>query len=131
MLRYFLVIAAMYAASVYAADLTFISDGVNPGNGEQYKVYIDLSTIHREGNYQTAKTVAIYKHPITAANFNGVKSMVNTFQVDCQLNLKRVTYIGFLDAHGRVIVEEHYPDAAQEQFGIDTVDQKFKAYLCA
>lgn len=113
-----------------AGDLTFITDAVNSGNGKKYKAYIDQSTIHREGAYETVKVVSIYENPITAAGFAGVKSMVNTFQADCLRHVKRVTYIGFLNTQGQVIVEEKYPSAPDEPFGNNMVDQKIKPYLC-
>jgi hypothetical protein len=50
--------------------------------------------------------------------------------VDCHRHVKRVTYIGFLDAQGKVIVEEKYPNAQEEPFGTGTVDQKIEPYLC-
>jgi hypothetical protein len=113
-----------------AGDLTFVSDAVNSGNGKKYKAYIDQSTIHREGTYETVKVVSIYENPITAAGFAGVKSMVNSFQVDCHRRVKRVTYIGFLNTQEQVIVEEKYPNAPDEPLGKNTIDQKIQPYLC-
>lgn len=130
MLKRLITLVALSVSMATAGDLTFIADAVNPGNGKTYKAYIDQSTLHREGAYESIKVVSIYEKPISAAGFAGVKSMVNTFQVDCHRHVKRVTYIGFLDAQGRVIVEEKYPDAQDEPFGVDTMDLKIEPYLC-
>jgi hypothetical protein len=130
MLKHFIALATLSMSLAQAGDLTFIAEAVNPGNGKKYKAYIDQSTIHREGAYESVKVVSVYEQPISAAGFAGVKSMVNTFQVDCHRHVKRVTYIGFLDAKGGVIVEEKYPTAPDEPFGTDTVDQKIEPYLC-
>lgn len=130
MLRPLLALLTLSASIVSAGDLTFIADAINPGNGKKYKAYIDQSTIHREGAYETVKVVSIYETPISAAGFAGVKSMVNIFQVDCRRHVKRVTYIGFLDSQGQVIIEEKYPNAPDEPFGKDTVDLKIQPYLC-
>lgn len=130
MLRQLIALMILSVSVAHAGDLTFISDAVNPGNGKKYKAYIDQSTIHREGAYETVKLVSIYEKPISAAGFAGVKSMVNTFQVDCLRHVKRVTYIGFLNVQEQVIVEEKYPQAPDEPFGDNTVDQKILSYLC-
>lgn len=130
MLKRLITLVALATSIASAGDLTFIADAINPGNGKKYKAYIDQSTIHREGAYETVKVVSIYEKPISAAGFAGVKSMVNTFQVDCHRHVKRVTYIGFLDTEGKVIIEEKYPNAPDEPFGVDTVDVKVKSYLC-
>ena len=130
-MRFFILLLALLPATAYASDLTFISDASNPGNGKKYKAYIDQSTIHREGVYQTVKLVSIYENPISAAGFAGVKSMVNTFQIDCLRHVQRVTYIGFLDTQERVIVEEKYPNEANEPFGSDTVGNQIAPYLCS
>ena len=123
-------LSALSLSLAQAGDLTFIAEAVNSGNGKKYRAYIDQSTIHREGAYESVKLVSIYDQPISAAGFAGVKSMVNFFQVDCHRHVKRVTYIGFLDAQGHVIVEENYPDAPDEPFGSSTVDRKVEPYLC-
>jgi hypothetical protein len=125
-----LLLSALSISISSAGDLTFIADAVNPGNGKKYKAYIDLATRHREGTYETVKLVSIYENPISAAGFTGVKSMVNTFQIDCRRQVKRVAYIGFLNSKGEVIVEEKYPDAPDEPFGVGTVDLKILSYLC-
>jgi hypothetical protein len=124
------ILMALSISTASAGDLTFLADAVNPANGKGYKAYIDQSTIHREGTYETVKLVSTYDEPITAAGFTGVKSMVNTFQADCHRNVKRITYIAFLNAKGEVIVDEKYPDASDEPFGVGTVDLKVKSYLC-
>jgi hypothetical protein len=123
-------LAALSVSILSAGDLTFLADAVNPGNGKKYKAYLDQSTIHREGAYETVKRVSIYENPISAAGFAGVRSMVNIFQVDCHRHVKRVTYIGCLDVQGRVLVEENYPNAPDEPLGIDTVNRKIEPYLC-
>ncbi len=125
------VVMALFVSTAHASDLTFIADATNSGNGEKYKAYIDLSTKHLEGAYETVRLVSVYEKPISAAGYAGVKSMVNTFQIDCLRNVKRVTYIGFLNSEGKVIVDEKYPDAPDEAFGEGTVDRKIQPYLCA
>jgi hypothetical protein len=113
-----------------AGDLTFLADAVNLANGKEYKAYIDQSTIHREGTYETVKIVSIFGEPFSAASLVGVKSLINTFQVDCRRQVKRVTYIGFLNAKGEVIADGKIPNAPDEPFGVDTVDLKIRPYLC-
>jgi hypothetical protein len=130
MLRRFFTLVTLSISMASAGDLTFIADAINPGNGKKYKAYIDQSTIHREGEYETVKVISTYEEPISAAGYAGVKSMVNIFQTDCRRQVKRVTYIGFMNSKGEVIVEEKYPNALDEPFGIGTVDLKIKAYLC-
>lgn len=131
MLYRMLIAAVMCSTSALAAEqMIFIGDAVNSGNGEKYKAYIDVSTIRKEGAYQVVKLVSIYDKPIDIPGYPGVKSMVNTFQVNCGRHVKRVTYIGFLNATGRVIVEQQYPDAPDEQFGSDTIDRSVTPYLC-
>ena len=129
-IRNLIALATLSISIAHAGELTFIADAVNHGNGQKYKAYIDQSTIHREGEYETVKLISIYDNPFTAAGFPGVKSMVNTFQINCHRHVKRVTYIGFLNTQGKVIVDESYPDAADEQIGEDTVDKKVYPYLC-
>ncbi|MGB8261909.1 MAG: surface-adhesin E family protein [Terracidiphilus sp.] len=123
-------IVALSAAIAWATDLVFLAEAENPGNGKTYKAYLDRSTIHMEGKYKTAKLVSVYAEPIRAAGFDGVKSMVNTYQLDCTRRVKRVTYIAFLDADGRVIVDEKYADAEDEPLAEGTVDMKIVPYLC-
>jgi hypothetical protein len=130
MFRRLLALTALSMCLAQAGDLTFIAEAVNPGNGKKYKAYIDQSTIHRVGAYQSVKLVSIYESPISAAGFAGVKSMVNIFQMDCDRHVKRVTYIGFLDSQGQVIIDEKYPDAPDEPLGSDSVDRKVEPYLC-
>jgi hypothetical protein len=130
MLKHLIVLATLSVSIAQAGELTFIASAVNPANGQTYKAYIDQSTIHREGDYESVKLISIYEHPIAAAGFKGVKSMVNTFQVNCHRHVKRVTYIAFLDANGRVLVDEKYPDAPDEPIGTDTVDGMVEPYLC-
>lgn len=124
------VLAVLSGTLAYAADLIFLTEATNAGNGFTYKAYLDRSTIHREGRYQTVKLISIYAEPITAAGYEGVKSMVNTFQVDCSRHVKRVTYIAFLNSDGETIVDEKDPDAEDEPIGQDTVDAKTLPYLC-
>jgi hypothetical protein len=128
--RQLIALMTLFVSIASASDLTFIADAINNGNGEKYKAYIDQSTRHREGAYETVKLVSIYEKPISAAGFAGVKSMVNTFQINCPRNVKRVTYIGFLNSQGQVIVEEKDPNAPDEPFGENTVDRKIRPYLC-
>jgi hypothetical protein len=128
--RQLIALTILSASIASAGDLTFIAGAVNPGNGKQYKAYIDQSTKHREGAYETVKLVSIYEKPISAAGYDGVKSMINTFQADCPRHVKRLTYIAFLNSEGQVVVDEKYPDAKDEPFGENTVDQKILPYLC-
>jgi hypothetical protein len=121
---------ALFASAASAGDLTFIADAVNPGNGKNYKSYIDKSTIHREQAYTTVKLIAIYDPPISAAGYAGVKSMVNILQMDCLRHVKRLAYIGFLNTQEQVIVEEKYPNAADEPIKKGAVDEKIQPYLC-
>lgn len=123
---------ALSAALAFAGpnDLVFLGDATNPSNHLGYKAYLDKSTIHTEGRYQTVKLISVYAEPFSAAGYNGIKSMVNTFQVDCSRHVKRVTYIAFLNSDGGVIVDQHYSDAGDEQFGSGTIDGKTIPYLC-
>jgi len=130
MFRRLIALAALSMSLAQAGDLTFIAEAINPGNGKKYKAYIDQSTIHPKGAYQSVKLVSIYESPISAAGFAGVKSMVNIFQMDCHRHVKRVTYIGFLDSQGQVIIDEKYPNAPDEPLGSDSVDRKVEPYLC-
>jgi hypothetical protein len=130
MFRRLIALTALSMSLALAGDLTFIAEAINPGNGKKYRAYIDQSTIHREGAYESVKLVSIYESPISAAGFAGVKSMVNIFQMDCHRHVKRVTYIGFLDSQGQVIIDEKYPNAPDEPLGPDTVDRKVEPYLC-
>jgi hypothetical protein len=120
----------LFASVANAGELTFIADAVNPGNGKTYKSYIDQSTIHLEGGYKTVKLISIYDSPISAAGYAGVKSMVNTYQMDCLRHVKRVTYIGFLNTQGQVIVEEKDANAPDEPIESGTVAVKIQPYLC-
>ena len=130
MFRRLIALTALSLSLAHAGDLTFIAEAINPGNGKKYKAYIDQFTIHRVGAYESVKLVSIYESPISAAGFAGVKSMINIFQMDCHRHVKRVTYIGFLDSQGQVIVDEKYPDAPDEPLGSDSVDRKVEPYLC-
>jgi hypothetical protein len=121
---------ALSAALAFAGDLVFLAEAVNPANGKTYKAYLDKSTIRQVGPYTQVKLVSIYADPITAAGYQDVKSMVNTFQVDCSRHVKRVTYIAFLNSQDQIIVDEKYPDAKDEPFGENTVDVKTLPYLC-
>jgi hypothetical protein len=125
------VLLTLSATVAYASELIFLTEAINPGNGKKYKAYLDKSTIHREGAYQTVKLQSVYDEPITAAGYDGVKSMVNTFQIDCSRHVKKLTYIAFLNSQGQTIVDEKYPDAQDEPIGRDTVDAKIVPYLCS
>ncbi len=130
MLKHLIVLATLSVSIAQAGELTFITSAVNTATGQTYKAYIDQSTIHREGDYESVKLVSIYEHPITAAGFKGVKFMVNTFQMNCHRHVKRVTYIAFLDANEKVIVDKKYPDARDEPLGTNSVDRMVEPYLC-
>jgi len=71
MFKQLIALAALSLSSAQAGDLTFIAEAVNPGNGKKYRAYIDQSTIHREGAYESVKLVSIYEKPISAAGFAG------------------------------------------------------------
>jgi hypothetical protein len=123
-------VAVLSAVTYAAEDLVFLTDATNPGNGLHYKAYLDKSSIHPDGEYQSAKLVAVYDEPFDAGNYKGIKSMTNTFEVDCSRHVKRVTYIAFLDSQGQIIVDQKYPDAKDEGIGANTVDKLTLPYLC-
>jgi hypothetical protein len=130
LLRNLAVLVTLSAACAYAEDLAFLANATNTAIGKDYKAYIDKSSIHAEGAYQSAKVISIYDAPVKASGYDGVKRMVNIFQVDCSRRVKRVTYIAFLNSDGEVIVDAKYPDAKDEGFGIGLVDMKILPYLC-
>jgi hypothetical protein len=126
-----LFIVTLLASAACAGDLTFITRAANDAlGGAQYNAYIDLSTKHMDGTYTSVKLISIYDQPVTAGGFKGVKKMVNTFEIDCGRNVKRVLYIGFLDSNDKLIVDQAYPNAQDEGFGQGTVDTLVKPYLC-
>jgi hypothetical protein len=116
--------------AAFAAQLTFVTNALD-SHDREYKTYIDLSTKHMEGTYSTATTYALWDPPITSDGYSGIKWYKNIFQIDCARNVKRVTYIGYLDVNGKVIVEESYPNAPDEPMSTDLVDSKLKPYYCS
>jgi hypothetical protein len=122
-----LVILAL-SLTAFAGDLTFITKATR--NDKHYKAYIDLSTKHLEGTYQTVTLYSYYDTPISADGYSGIQWMKNTFQTDCKRNVKRVTYIAYLDSQGKTIVDQTIKDAPDEGFGNGTVDNLIKPYLC-
>jgi len=75
---------------------------------------------------------ALWDPPVTTDGYSGIKWYKNVLQIDCARNVKRITYIGYLDVNGKVIVEESYTgaDAPDEAISPDLVDSKEKPYYC-
>ena len=115
-----ILIVITVASVAWAGDLTFITNATDAHN-RPYKVYLDLSTKHMEGTYTTMTSYALWEPPISQDGYSGIKWYKNTFQIDCNRNVKRVTYIAYLDVNGKVIVDEADPNAPDEGFGADTV----------
>jgi hypothetical protein len=121
----------MFASIASAEDIVFVTKGINDSaGGRVYNTYLDRDSIHLEGTYTTVTLASVYPEPFDIGEYKGVKFMVNTFQIDCRRNVKRVTYIAFKDVNGKIIVDESYPNAPDEQISTDLVDTKIKPYLC-
>lgn len=126
-----LVILALATAVLAQSNLTFVARAEDSHN-RMYKAYIDLDSKHLEGRYSTATTYALWDSVVTTQGYSGIKWYRNTYQMDCARNVKRVTYIAYLDINGNVIVDDSYPDAPDEQLSGDPeiVDMKLKPFLC-
>ena len=126
-----LVALALAVAAMAQTKLTFVSRAVDK-HDRMYKTYIDLNSKHMEGRYSTATTYALFDSTITNDGYSGIKWYKNTYQMDCARNVKRVTYIAYLDVNGNVIVDEAYDNAPDEQLSgdPDVVDMKLKPFLC-
>jgi hypothetical protein len=117
------------ALTAFAGNLTFITKALD-GQNREYKAYLDLSTKHMEGTYTTMNSYALFDPPITQDGYSGIKWYKNVFQIDCGRNVKRVTYIAYLDVNGKVIVDESDPNAPDEGITSNLVDSKEKPYYC-
>src|ERR1700676_2968992 len=106
----FVTAMTLFASAVFAAQLTFITKALD-GQNREYTAYLDLSTKHMEGTYTTMTSYALWDTPVTSDGYSGIKWYKNVLQIDCARNVKRLTYIGYLDVNGKVIVEETYTDA--------------------
>src|SRR6202795_4035836 len=131
MKRITMLMLAVLIASIAVAqsNLTFVTKALDSKDRE-YTTYLDLSTKHMEGTYTVITSYALWATPITSDGYSGIKWYKNVLQMDCTRNVKRLTYIGYLDINGKVIVEESYPDAQDEAITPDRVDAKEKPYYC-
>ena len=109
--------------------LTFITKALDSKDRE-YSTDLDLSSKHMEGTYTVITSYALWATPVTSDGYSGIKWYKNVLQMDCARNVKRLTYIGYLDVDGKVIVEESYPDAKDEAITPDRVDAKEKPFYC-
>jgi len=117
------------AVAVAQSNLTFITKALD-SHDREYTTYLDLSTKHAEGTYTVMTSYALWETPITSDGYSGIKWYKNVLQIDCTRNVKKLTYIGYLDVNGKVIVEESYPDAQDEAITPDHVDAKEKPFYC-
>lgn len=117
------------ALATFASQLTFITKALD-SHDREYTAYLDLSTKHMEGTYTVMTSYAEWATPVTSDGYSGIKWYKNILQMDCARNVKRLTYIGYLDVNGKVIVEESYPDAQDEAISPTLVDSKEKPYYC-
>jgi hypothetical protein len=124
-----LVTLALSLTAFAQGTLTFVTKALDSKDRE-YTTYLDLSTKHMEGTYTVITSYALWATPITADGYSGIKWYKNVLQMDCARNVKRLTYIGYLDVDGKVIVEESYPDAKDEAITPDRVDAKEKPFYC-
>ena len=124
-----LILLAVFSAVAYAGQLTLICKALD-SHDREYKVYLDLDSKHMEGTYTTMTSYAFWETPVTSDGYSGIKWYKNTFQIDCARNVKRLTYIGYLDVNGNTIVEESYPNAPDEAITTTLVDSKEKPYFC-
>jgi hypothetical protein len=121
---------SIFAAIAHAAGtLTYVTKA-RDAKDREYTAYLDLSTKHMEGTYTVMTSYALWDPPITSDGYSGIKWYKNVLQMDCKRNVKRLTYIGYLDVDGKVIVEESYPDAKDEAISTDRVDAKEKPFYC-
>jgi hypothetical protein len=129
MKRILILMLALLMPLAAVAELTYVTKALDRLD-RKYTTYIDLSSKHMEGTYTTVTTYALWDPPVTNDGYSGIKWYKNTFQIDCTRNVKRVTYIGYLDVNGKIIVDESYPNAPDEGISPDLVDSKLKPYLC-
>src|SRR5271157_5754375 len=107
----FSLVSLTLAVTAFAqSNLTFVTKALD-SHDREYTAYLDLSTKHMEGTYTAITSYALWATPITNDGYTGIKWYKNVLQIDCARNVKRLTYIGYLDVDGKVIVEESYPDA--------------------
>jgi hypothetical protein len=122
--------AISLAASVFAApSLTFVTKALD-AHDREYTVYLDLSSKHMEGTYTTMTSYALWDTPVTSDGYSGIKWYKNVLQMDCARDVKRLTYIGYLDVNDKIIVDESYSDAPDEAITSNLVDAKEKPYYC-
>jgi hypothetical protein len=124
-----LVTLTLAVAVLAQANWTFVTKALDSKDRE-YSTYLDLSTKHMEGTYTVITSYAVWATPVTSDGYSGIKMYKNVLQIDCARNVKRLTYIGYLDVNGKVIVEESYPNAQDEAITPDHVDAKEKPYYC-
>jgi hypothetical protein len=124
-----LVTLALAVAVLAQANWTFVCKALDSKDRE-YSTYLDLSSKHMEGTFTVITSYAVWATPVTSDGYSGIKMYKNVLQIDCARNVKKLTYIGYLDADGKVIVEESYPDAQDEAITLDHVDAKEKPFYC-
>jgi hypothetical protein len=117
------------SAAVAQSNLTFITKALDSKDRE-YTTYLDLSSKHAEGTYTAITSYALWATPVTSDGYSGIKWYKNVLLIDCARNVKKLTYIGYLDVNGKVIVEESYPDAQDEAVTTTNVDSKEKPFYC-
>lgn len=130
-----LALCLLFATACWAQiALTFVTESVVTVGGHDVtnKTYVDLSSRHMEGAYSTIEVYSLFDPPITVQGFSDVKWWKNTFQVDCARNVKRVTYIAYLNSDGKTIADDPMPDAPEEPFitSYEGVDSKLKPFVC-
>src|ERR1700675_61212 len=115
MKRITMLMLAVLIASIAVAqsNLTFVTKALDPQDRE-YTVYLDLSTKHMEGTYTVITSYALWDPPVTTDGYSGIKWYKNTLQIDSARNVKRLTYIAYLDVNSKVIVDESYSNAPDE-----------------
>lgn len=124
-----LLLLMIATVAVAQSNLTYITKALDSKDRE-YTAYLDLSTKHTEGTYTVMTSYALWATPITSDGYSGIKWYKNVLQIDCARNVKKLTYIGYLDIDGKVIVEESYPDAQDDAISTTLVDSKEKPYYC-
>lgn len=124
-----LTLLVVFSVAASAAQLTFVTKAFD-AHDREYAVYLDLSSKHMEGSYTTMTSYALWDPPVTTDGYSGIKWYKNVLQIDCARNVKRLTYIGYLDANDKVIVEESYTDSQDEAVTSSLVDAKEKPYYC-
>lgn len=116
----------------WAGNLTFLTNATLTikGTDYNYKAYIDLSSKHVEDGYQTVTLYSHFDQPVSLQGFDGIRWWKNMFQADCSRNVKRLTYIAYLDSDGKVIVDQTIKDDPWVRFDDGEVNSKVKPYLC-